>query len=71
MWRNLQGILQLVVKDDFTVETAGPKVKTVIARSCRMDDFGELTAAIREMAFRTAASIAVLDGMLPKSPYRS
>ena len=63
MWRNLRGILRLVAEDGFAVETASPKVKAVIARSCGMDDFGALTAATRKTASLAAAGIDALDGM--------
>ncbi len=62
-WRNLRGILRLVAGDGFAVETASPKVKAVIARSCGMDDFDALTAATRETASLAAADIDALDGM--------
>ena len=64
-WRNLRGILRLVAEDGFTVETAGPKVKAVIAGACGMDNFDALTAAIRETASRAAADIDALDGITP------
>ena len=64
LWQNLRGILRLVETDNFAIETAGPKVKAVIARSCGMDDFGALGTTIRETAFRAAGDIDALDGML-------
>lgn len=64
MWRNLQGILQLVAKGDFAVEQATPKIKNAIARSCEMNDFDALTDTIREMASCAAADIDALDGMI-------
>ncbi len=69
MWRNLHGILQLVAKDGFAVEKATPKVKTVIARSCGMNDFDALADAIPEMASRAAADIDTLDGTVLKSSH--
>ena len=61
LWQNLRGILRLVETDNFAVETAPPKVKAVIARSCGMDDFGALGTTIRETAFRAAGDIDELD----------
>ena len=52
IWRNLRGILQLVAQDGFAVEAASPEVRAVIAQAWGMDDFGGLTAAIRETASR-------------------
>ena len=60
MWRNLRGALRLVTDDGSRVETGGPKVRTVIARSCGLDDFDALDAAIRDTASRTAADIDAL-----------
>lgn len=57
MWQNLRGILQLTVADGFSIETATPKTKEIIARSCGMDDFDELTNTIRETATRVAADV--------------
>ena len=64
-WRNLRGILRLVAEDDFTPETADPKVKAVIARACGMDDFGALIVAIRDTASRAAADVDALDVVAP------
>ena len=63
MWRNLRGVLPLVMEDGSRVETAGGKVKAVIARACGADDFSALAVATRETASRAAADIAVLEGM--------
>ena len=60
MWRNLRGILQLVAQDGFTVEAAGPEVRAAVARACGMDDFGGLTAAIRDTASHAAADVDAL-----------
>ncbi len=64
MWRNLQGILQLVAADGFAVDKATTKVKAVIARSCGMHDFGALTDEICKTASRAATDIDALDGMI-------
>ena len=56
MWRNLQGILRLVADEGFAAETAGPGVKAALARSCGLDDFEALAAAIRDSASRAAAA---------------
>ena len=71
MWRNLHGILQLVAKDGFAVEKATPRVKTVIARSCGMNDFDALADAIPDMASRVAADIDALEGTVLKSSHIS
>ncbi|MCY4489226.1 MAG: hypothetical protein OXF11_19210 [Deltaproteobacteria bacterium] len=63
MWRNLRGVLPLVMEDGSRVETAGGKVEAVIARACGADDFSALAVTIRETASRAAADIAVLEGM--------
>ncbi|MDE0153324.1 MAG: fatty acid desaturase [Gammaproteobacteria bacterium] len=57
MWQNLRGILRLAMEDDLPVEAASAEAKDMIARSCGLDDFDELTAAIRETASRAAADI--------------
>jgi|GEM_PF-43262 len=64
-WRNLRGVLRLVAENGFAVETAGPKVKAVIAQACEMDDFDALPAAARETAARAATDVDALDGMTP------
>lgn len=60
MWRNLRGSLRLVTSGDSGVETAGPRVKTVIARACGLDDFTAVSNAIRDKASRVAADIDAL-----------
>ena len=60
MWRNLRGALRLVAVNGFSAETAPPKVKAVIARSCGMDDFGNLETAIDETASRATSHIEAL-----------
>ena len=60
MWRNLQGILRLVAEDSFAEETASPTIKDAVARSCCMDDFDELIAAVRQTASHAAAGIDTL-----------
>ena len=57
MWRSLRGILRLVAEEGFTPETAGPKVRAVIARACGLDDFDALTDTVRETASRAAAAL--------------
>ena len=59
-WRTLRGIVRLVAGDDISVETAGPKVKAVIARVCGSSDFDDLTATVRETAARVAEDIDAL-----------
>ena len=60
MWRNLRGSLRLVADDGSQVETADPRVRAVVVRSCGLDDFDALDAAIRDTASRTAADIDAL-----------
>ncbi len=57
MWQNLKGILRLVMKDSFAAETEAPQAETIIARSCGMDGYDELTTTIREVASRAAAEV--------------
>ena len=57
MWQNLRGILRLAMQDGSLTETIGPSVKEMIARSCGMGDYNELTAAIHETASRAADDI--------------
>ena len=68
LWRTLRGILRLIANEGFTVETAKPTVKDVIAQSCGMDDFDALTAAVRERAANAAAAIDTLSRMSSPSP---
>ena len=65
MWRNLRGVLRLVAEDDLALETAGPGVRTVVARACGMDDFAALATSVRETASRAAADIDALCGAVP------
>ena len=60
MWQNLRGISRLAMQDGPLNGTASPSVEEMIARSCGMDDYSELTEKIRETASRTAADIAEL-----------
>jgi len=57
MWRTIRGIVRLVADDDLAVETAGPKVETVIARASGSSDFDDLAATVRDTAARAAADI--------------
>ena len=60
MWRNLSGILQLTVEEGLTAERATPEAKAMIAYSCGMEDYDELTVVIRETASRAAIEIDTL-----------
>ena len=60
LWRNLRGILRLTAEDGFALETADPRVGTVIAQACGMDDVHALAAAVRETAARAAADVDAL-----------
>ena len=66
MWRNLRVVLPLVAENGGAVATAGPQARAVIARSCGMDDFRALGAAIRETAARAASDIESLGGNFAK-----
>ena len=65
LWRNLRGIVRVVAGDGFVLETADPRIKAVVARACGMDDFGALTAAIRNTAACTSADIDALRDAVP------
>ncbi len=67
-WRNLQGALGLVADDGVSAETLGTRARDSLARSCGLDDFEALTAAIDDMAERAAAAIADLDGTAENAP---
>ena len=60
MWHNLRGILRLVAEEGLTAESAAPKAKAIIAHSCGMGDYDELTVVIRETASRAATEIDTL-----------
>ncbi|MCY4231795.1 MAG: hypothetical protein OXF26_13160, partial [Alphaproteobacteria bacterium] len=62
MWRNLRGILPLVMRDDCPADTAGSKVNATIARACGLDDFDVLEYNIRDTAYRATTDIAALEG---------
>ena len=57
MWQNLRGILRFAVEDDHATDRTPPNVKAMIMRSCGMDEYDELTVAIRDTASRAAAEI--------------
>ncbi len=59
MWRNLYGICRLVVGD--RAETVASRGRAVIARSCGMEDFDALSAAIRDTAAHAGSAIDALD----------
>ena len=60
VWRDLQGILQLVGGEGFEAEKAGPKVRDFIAGACGADDFNALKAAVAELASRAGVEIDAL-----------
>ena len=66
-WRNLHGSLRIIADDDFTIETAKPKVKSAIADSCRQPDFEALLSGISESNAETAAGLAALVNQLHRS----
>ena len=67
-WRNLRGILQLVVEEGSTAGEAPDEVKTAIATAGKADDFDALTGRIPETAARAAADIGAIEGMTPPLP---
>jgi len=67
-WRNLRGILQLVVEEGSTAEEAPDEVKAAIAAAGKADDFDVLTARIPEIAACAAADIGAIEGMTPPLP---
>ena len=60
LWRDLQGVMRLVGEDGFDAETAGPKVKSLVANACGHEDFDTLASAVDETASRAAARIESL-----------
>ena len=59
-WRDLQGVLRLIGEEGFDAETAGPKVKSLIAGACGHEDFDALSSELAETASRAAAEIDTL-----------
>ena len=64
-WRNLRGILQLVLEEGSTAEEASDEVRAAIATAGKADDFDTLTARIPEVAARAAADVGAIEGMTP------
>ncbi len=60
LWRNLEGILNLVGKEEFTVETATAETRAAILQSCEAEDIDSLITLVRDTAARTAQT---LDGI--------
>ena len=56
-WRNLAGILKLVATDNFAVETANPNVKSMIARSCGLENPDEMNATIADLALSSSTAV--------------
>ena len=67
-WRNLRGILQLVLAEGSTAEEASDEVRAAIATAGKADDFDALTAGIPDAAARAAADIGAIEGMTPPLP---
>ena len=67
-WRNLRGILHLVLEEGSPAEEAPAEVKAAIATAGRADDFDALTARLPEVAARAAADIGAIEGMTPPLP---
>ena len=61
MWRDLQGIMRLVGDEGYDVETAGPKVRSLVANACGQEDFDALASVVVETASRAASRIDTLD----------
>ncbi len=60
MWRNLQGILRLVIEDDTEIEAKSDKVRMIMAQSCDQADFDRLTMAVRESVAATKSGLATI-----------
>ncbi len=60
LWRDLQGIMRLVVEEGSDAAAAGPKVRSLVANACGHEDFEALETAVAETASRAAAGIDTL-----------
>ncbi len=67
-WRNLRGILQLVLEEGSSPGAALDEVKAAIATAGKADDFDALIGGIPETAARAAADIGAIEGMTPPLP---
>ena len=56
-WRNLAGILKLVATDNFAIESANPNVKSMIARSCGLENPDEMNATIADLALSSSTAV--------------
>ncbi len=62
LWRNLDGILRLVL-DESSLETeTRPALEAVVARACGFDDFASLEHAAEETAAQVAQQVEALFG---------
>ena len=60
-WRDLQGVLRLVVGDEeLDAESARPRIKSVIAGACGHEDFDALSGTLTETASRAAEELDAL-----------
>ena len=59
-WRDLQGVLRLIGEEGFDGQSAGLKVKSLVARACGHEDFDALSSELAETASRAAAEIDTL-----------
>lgn len=55
--RDLQGILRLVADEEFDVDAAGLKVRSLVASACGCEDFDALNSKVAEAAARAADQI--------------
>ncbi len=62
LWRNLRGIMRLVLEDGQSMNEASSTSKATVARACSIDDFEALPDIIRETAERAASDIRALVG---------
>ena len=60
LWRDLQGITRLVGEEGFDADSAGPKVRLLVANACGYEDFDALSSAVAETATRAATEIDAL-----------
>ena len=66
-WRDLHGSLRIIADDEFSTETAKPKVKSAIADSCGQPDFEAVLSGIAESTADTSACLAALVNQLHRS----
>ncbi len=61
MWRDLQGIMRLVGDEEYDIEAAGPKVRSLVANACGQENFDAVASVVVETASRATTRIDTLD----------